>query len=358
MHESISFSVLDLEKQHEVAAKQMTDAGGRTSTDAGLKKGKLTPFGYSVAAVVLVSCLRSCIAFCNSRQQLIARYTGCFEKESSPFQPQYKINEESRMPENESERAVLSHVTGFPEPSQNGPAPYRILQTHRVPGGPPVRIQRVFHGVRDLDAAVSIITGGFAPLRKIDGGWYGARFYFTPDLDYALKYARSFPLDNEHPLPKCLSHLSVTPGRYRVVLASDVMYASPMPVLNMEFYGQPLAPGHDAHVAVVKMPSESNEEAVPLDPRDWSSTRTAAEVVIDCSSCVKVRSILLFKVDEGTSSSSSSSSSNSSSSSSPASVACSSSNSQGLSSDGGACVEGDASGDAEGQPRTQRAQQL
>ena len=175
----------------------------------------------------------------------------------------------------------------------------------RPDADPRVRIQRVFHGVPSLAVAHAILCGDFAALQKNDRGFYGAGFYFTPDLDYALKYAGP-SLFEAGGVPNGFRGLGLTAGKkYKAVLACDVQYGNPYPVLDAaEFRGKPFAPGHDANVAVVQPPIDDLAESKPFDSsHEWAATgdavprRALAEIVINDPSCVTVRAILVFEAD-------------------------------------------------------------
>ena len=179
-----------------------------------------------------------------------------------------------------------------------------------------VRIQRVFHGVRSLAMAHAILCGDFAALQTTDVGFFGSGLYFSPDLDYVLKYATSCGADTA---PAPFGGLKLEGGKsYRVVLACDVQYGNPYPVLCVSEFtvrkpaansndetweSLPFAAGHDAHVAVVKYPQDPNlADARPFgSSAEWAAaearmtTRPLAEIAINDPSCVTVRAVLIFE---------------------------------------------------------------
>ena len=148
----------------------------------------------------------------------------------------------------------------------------------------------------------AILCGDFAQLKTTDVGFFGSGLYFSPDLDFVLKFATPCGADKA---PAPFGGLKLRDDkRYRVVLACDVQYGNPYPVLDAaEFNGQPFAAGHDAHVAVVKYPQDPNlADAQPFgSSAEWAAaearmtTRPLAEIAINDPSCVTVRAVLIFE---------------------------------------------------------------
>jgi len=108
----------------------------------------------------------------------------------------------------------------------------------------------------DLKAALEICKSGFANLSLRNDGWFGNGVYFTPDLDCAKAYASESGL----------------------VLVCNILLFQPYPVIEnfrigpkfAGFYGQPIVPGCDAHVAVVKhFDSLHAGDTIPLPPSEW-----------------------------------------------------------------------------------------
>ena len=220
-----------------------------------------------------------------------------------PFAPKYEhdpSNDGQAL--DEEEAAVLERVT---LPASTA---VRFLDPGLVgaDADPRIRIQRVFHGVPSLAVAHSILRGDFAALQKIDTGYYGAGLYFTPDLDYALKYARAkfLRLNELKSDADAFSGLGLDADQtYRVVLACDVQYGNPFPTTSTAFADRPLVSGHDAHVAVVKYPLQADlGDAKPFESHvEWAAAdcdtngRPLIEVVINEPSCVLVRALLIFE---------------------------------------------------------------
>ena len=298
--ESVCVASLDLAKQAmvDVAVRLVQEAGGRTGAEAS---DALVLFGHRVAGVAIVHCKQKASSFYGMQCRNEARYRGSVTSDAHPFKPQYSVDTGTGAPVDAEERAILCRVTGFPvtqDAAVMGTHPYRVLDAAMAGGDPHIRVQRVFHGARDLKTAVSILASDFASLRKTDAGWYGAGLYFTPDLDYALQYTGRFgATGGSGSVPTEVQHMKLQAGKeYRAVLVCDVMYANPMPVLdNSTYHGMPLASGHDSHVAVVDFSSDGIGDATPLNRSQWSSKRTAAEIVVEDPSCVLVRGILILE---------------------------------------------------------------
>lgn len=71
----------------------------------------------------------------------------------------------------------------------------RVISEIRGPGGVmanavDVCSMMVYHGVPSLAVAMRIAQHGMMNLSTTDAGYYGRGFYFTTDLNYALRYAR------------------------------------------------------------------------------------------------------------------------------------------------------------------------
>eukprot|EP00043_Microstomoeca_roanoka_P009710 m.92479 g.92479 ORF g.92479 m.92479 type:complete len:1086 (-) comp14669_c0_seq2:328-3585(-) len=254
----------------------------------------VAPFVRPLVAAAIAICPVKNVAFHGCMQRNITRYRGKDSSPWHPFKPKYDLCDAEQ-------KAVLDWVT-----HHSGPlgSPYRMLDENLVAQDPPIRIQRVFHGVKSYAAVIGILGGDFAQLQSTDAGWYGAGFYFTPDLDYALAYAYQDPADPAEPIPSELEGLNLVYGRkYRLVLVCDVQYGNPYPVLQRmpgtSGDGAPLKGGHDAHVAVVNFTSGHINDALPFDScKEWrqATNKPVAEIVVNDPSCVLLRGVLVFEV--------------------------------------------------------------
>ncbi|EGD79264.1 TKL protein kinase [Salpingoeca rosetta] len=269
-----------------IVKQMITEAGGCSGDEA--TAAPLQPFGKTVAGVAVVQCSQKNAAFNGAVHRNQTRYLGHTSSANHPFHPKYKIDTATGVPTDAEEAAVLARVTLHPA----GASPYKVLDQTMMQPDVRLRLQRVFHGVPSFAVAMSILGGDFAQLQKTDNGWYGAGFYFTPDLDYALEYS-----DACRDVPAELKKMKLPAGKqFRVVLVCDVQYGNPYPVRDAAtFNGKPLVGAHDAHVAVVDFSTGSVVDAKPIKSSQWASKRTAAEVVINDPSCVLVRGILVFE---------------------------------------------------------------
>ncbi|EGD77514.1 hypothetical protein PTSG_08612 [Salpingoeca rosetta] len=273
-------------------------AGGRTA-----EQNPREPFGRTLCRVAITWCDQKLVAFNGALHRNTTRYRGHLTSASHPFAPKYDHDTTTGQATVAEERAVLERVTRV--------GVYSMLDPSLLPKDPPLRIQRVFHGVGSFDAVLGILGGDFAQLQKTDKGWYGAGFYFTPDLDYACAYAQPCTVSADHDnVPPDLHCLNLEPGKsYRIVLACDVMYGNPYPVKQTSvhpmlqaipvqqlptprwrsFIGLPLVAGHDAHVAVVDFTSGKVKAALPFETHSqWTQGDNvpAAEIVVTDPSCV------------------------------------------------------------------------
>ncbi|EGD80430.1 TKL protein kinase [Salpingoeca rosetta] len=273
------------QKQAAIAAQMITEAGGRSSHEA--TANPLHLFGTTLVGVAVVQCSQKNAAFNGAVHRNLDRYRGHMSSANHPFHPKYQMDQTTSAPAHPEEAAVLARVTLHPA----GASPYKVLDQTMMQPDVRLRLQRVFHGVPSFAVAMSILGGDFAQLQNLDAGWYGAGFYFTPDLDYALRYTRRCK-----DVPPELRKMKLPAGKqFRVVLVCDVQYGNPYPVLGTSFNGKALVGGHDAHVAVVNFNSGNIGDAKPIKSSKWASKRTAAEIVINDPSCVLVRGILVFK---------------------------------------------------------------
>eukprot|EP00043_Microstomoeca_roanoka_P014944 m.148931 g.148931 ORF g.148931 m.148931 type:complete len:838 (-) comp16148_c0_seq1:682-3195(-) len=286
---SVLLARLDLGLNANVTLLQQLvgEAGGRTAREV-----VTCPFGRDLAAAMLAESPITQLQFQASLERNIARFAGNLRRwKHHAFRPMYSMKGQSM--ENPDERKILEYVTLHPSSKAS---PYRVLDKSLLQQDPPIRVQRVFHGVKSFDAAEGILSGGFAHLQTTDAGAIGAGCYFTPDLDYALGYAGG--CYGGPKLPHSFRCLKLKPTiKYRIVLVCDIQYGNPYPVLNAaSCRGKPLKSGHDAHVAVVDFSCSNASQAKPLTClRQWKSTRKAAEIVLNDPSCVLVRGVLIFR---------------------------------------------------------------
>ena len=300
---SVHVAALDMGSggHRRVVQQLLSEAGGET--EGQVTSSPMSPFGKQVAGAAVVHCEQKNAAFNGALQRNEARLKGHMTSTAGdhPFAPKYEhdpSNDGQAL--DEEEAAVLERVT---LPASTA---VRFLDPGLVgaDADPRIRIQRVFHGVPSLDVAHAILCGDFAALQTTDAGYFGSGLYFTPDLDYALRYADPSLLEVTS-LPEAFGGVGLRVGhRYQVVLACDVQYGNPYPVLDAdECNGQPFTPGHDAHVAVVRSPR--GEELTAVKPfassEEWAeaegdvTTRPLAEIAINDPSCVTVRAVLVFE---------------------------------------------------------------
>ncbi|EGD81980.1 hypothetical protein PTSG_11903 [Salpingoeca rosetta] len=294
---------LNIHRHASIINDLVAEAGGHVAAASDVLK--------QLAAVAITWNPQSLSAFMNTIEATRGRYRGNLTDPRHKFAPRYlhDVHQNGRAID-EEERAVLARVTANTY--------YNVLDPGLLDQDPPVRLQRVFHGVMSFEAVVGILAGDFVQLKSTDDGWYGAGIYFTPDIEYALAFTE---VCRGHNVPNDLSVLNLNPNAsYRVVLACDVVYGNPYPVLNGKCKGQPLKIGHDAHVAVVDFSSGDFRKAGPFaSHRLWriASKPPVAEIVVANGVSSRVRAVLVFEAsasgsatqDRGAPASSSSSSS-------------------------------------------------
>jgi hypothetical protein len=146
-----------------------------------------------------------------------------------------------------------------------------------------------FHGPKreHLD---SICSTGLVATRDMDAGDFGSGCYSTLNIEYAVKYAHGvFDGDAKRRPPS-------SDGRYPVIMfAASVSVAYPVtrevdyaPDSNQSnFFGRPLKPGFDCHVACVNR--STNFQAVDRDECQYM------EVVIDQQSQMLPVAVLWFE---------------------------------------------------------------
>eukprot|EP00043_Microstomoeca_roanoka_P019235 m.214051 g.214051 ORF g.214051 m.214051 type:complete len:989 (-) comp16961_c0_seq17:507-3473(-) len=283
---SIKTATLNVKDDEDVALLQqmMAEAGScptvQNIADTATK---------SLAAGLVVQSEAKDASFNGCIQRCQIRFCGHLASDTHPFFPTYNVDSNGQAT-NPEELAVLQHVAL----AAGHKSPYRVLDPSLLTDHS-VRVQRVFHGVASSASVIGILAGDFAHLQKVDCGWYGAGLYFTPDLNYAMAYAHACKPEQDH-LDMLMLDLDET-KKYRFVLACDVVYGNPKPILAVEdFAGMPLAPGHDAHVAVVNFTTGSIKKATPFSSfKAWRGKRTVAEIAVSDPSCVLVRAVLIFK---------------------------------------------------------------
>eukprot|EP00039_Didymoeca_costata_P031556 m.35284 g.35284 ORF g.35284 m.35284 type:complete len:654 (+) comp8864_c0_seq3:1002-2963(+) len=144
----------------------------------------------------------------------------------------------------------------------------RTIYPSRVAGSlqesPPYQSIIVYHGMfGDLTEAKHICKTGFRDLGLRNDGWYGKGVYFTPDLAYALAYARSKLQERPSENGKVL------------VIACEMAVFNPYPVSD-EFVmrGKPIPGQADVNIAVVQHADDlSQTSTVPIDPSRWKTDR-------------------------------------------------------------------------------------
>ncbi|EGD76964.1 serine/threonine protein kinase [Salpingoeca rosetta] len=289
---SVSCAVLDLydDTNFQLIQQLLDEAGGRTSREKAEH-----PFGRHVAGAAIVHSDVKNTAFNGVIQRDQARFKGNTTTAHHVFRPKYQLDQNGH-PKNKEMKHVLGYVCKLGGMSN---FKYHLLNQDQSN----VRIQRVFHGVPSLEAAVGILGGEFAQLQTTDQGWYGSGFYFTPDLEYALAYARPCPGSK---VPKELHGLKLDgKGTFNVVLVCDVVYGNPYPVIDLQHVGKTLVAGHDAHVVVTDFTKQDVQQAKPFRSHsDWTkkqkvggkkvSARPVSEIVVNTPDAVLVRAILIF----------------------------------------------------------------
>ncbi|EGD72716.1 serine/threonine protein kinase [Salpingoeca rosetta] len=293
---SVQIAPLNLASHTKLIKTLLCQAGGRTAAETD----PLIPFGYNVHAAAITWCDQKLAAFNGAIDGSKARYRNHLADITHTFSPKYGRHGPEFTRE---EDYVVARVTRQSH--------YDLLDTSLMTRDPQIRLQRVFHGVKNFGAAIDILGGDFARLtdtalatfitkqRFVPADWYGAGFYFTPDLDYALAYTRpcTYSSSKHHDL-KCMNLRS---GKeYRVVLVCDIQYANPYPVLGVNLSGLPLRAGHDAHVAVVDFTSGDIDDGKPFGTfKQWDEPGhiPVAEIAIDDPACVLVRAILVFDAE-------------------------------------------------------------
>eukprot|EP00039_Didymoeca_costata_P021850 m.3116 g.3116 ORF g.3116 m.3116 type:complete len:505 (-) comp2676_c0_seq1:160-1674(-) len=140
------------------------------------------------------------------------------------------------------------------------------------PGSTPYRSLLVYHGFTGtLAEAKHVCKTGFRVVNNRNDGWFGNGVYFTPDLDYALSYAR---------------HTDNT--QHAIVIACHMALFNPYPVCDLSMKGKPIKARADAHIAVVRHANTiSGNSTVPIPPSQWkcpknpNGTPVSMEIVID-----------------------------------------------------------------------------
>jgi hypothetical protein len=171
----------------------------------------------------------------------------------------------------------------------------------RAPGTHPLSVNTFysFHGTRPEDVS-SICENGVIATRTMDEGYFGAGFYSTLNIEYALRYSYGEFDHHEH-------HRRTTQeGRYPVIMfASCVSLAYPITSahdysgaqsttqgrgtqqLQCDWHGKPLRTGFDCHVACVS--EAGGYHAVDAHEADY------VEVVIEQESQMLPIAVMWFR---------------------------------------------------------------
>lgn len=115
----------------------------------------------------------------------------------------------------------------------------------------------LFHGTKTLEAALSILVHGIRyQLMKTDGGYFGAGYYFTPNLRLAQRYARP---DGLGFVVMCAVR---TGNVYPVVEHPDRRKPKALGQAGPPLRKQPTVRGFDTHVIWVQDPDPVSAEVV------------------------------------------------------------------------------------------------
>jgi hypothetical protein len=156
----------------------------------------------------------------------------------------------------------------------------------REPGTDPRAVNTFysFHGT-STDAVEDICSNGLVAVRNTDAGFFGSGCYSTLNIEYALGYASGdlAGYRKPGPYPVIMFACSVAMA-YPVTRAVDYL-----PAGNglSDYFGKPLRPGFDCHVACVN--AASDYQAVNRDQCGY------VEVVIDQESQMLPVAVLWFQ---------------------------------------------------------------
>eukprot|EP00043_Microstomoeca_roanoka_P028947 m.20206 g.20206 ORF g.20206 m.20206 type:complete len:1173 (+) comp8834_c0_seq1:418-3936(+) len=284
---------ISCEDGQHVTEKLLREAGGRTAQEPFEN-----PFAHRIAGLVLVHNVAKDISFAGYIQRRLVLGDSWT---TASIQPQAtKIDSGCKSGDAKLDLAgkkVLAYVSmqGQLSPADIGGAasPYRVLNEELL-AQRGVRVQRVFRGIRSLEAVDEILQGRFSVLELQESTWFGRGLYFTPDLDYAL--TQTCPCRaNTSAIRLDTLNLSSS-SRYRVVLVCDLVYGCPAPVTKSGERSPNC--GNDAHVAVLELGQDEQFSPdirlteVPEALRDGKTV--VAEIVVGDPSSVIVRAVLLF----------------------------------------------------------------
>jgi hypothetical protein len=162
----------------------------------------------------------------------------------------------------------------------------RELFQERKPGTDPRAVNTFysFHGT-SADRVEQICRTGLVAVRETDAGYFGSGCYSTLNIEYALGYASGdiSGARKAGPYPIIMFACSVGVA-YPVTPGVDY---SPAGKGRSDYFGKPLKPGFDCHVACVN--DDSGYQAVNRDSCEY------VEVVIDQESQMLPVAVLWFE---------------------------------------------------------------
>lgn len=128
-----------------------------------------------------------------------------------------------------------------------------------------------WHGC-NFETAQKIAQSGFAELRKVDGGWFGAGIYLTPEAQYAFMYAQSAvsDLSDTKNAPCIVGSWVVTGSCYPITRENDygagtISRFHPMhPFHNSTSLDKALEKGFDAHFASISPDDDYQSSLNPI----------------------------------------------------------------------------------------------
>jgi hypothetical protein len=177
--------------------------------------------------------------------------------------------------------AVLDALRGVFQPKVDGP------------GSKSPNTFYTFHGPR-REHLESVCLNGIVAVRSMDAGYFGSGCYSTLNIEYALKYAvgeydsgtqRPAPADNLYPVIM----FAATAGM-AYPITQDMDYKPPNTAPTSEYFGRPLKPGYDCHVACVSY-DVSDGQAVNREDCQY------VEVVVDQEAQMLAIAVLWFEIE-------------------------------------------------------------
>eukprot|EP00039_Didymoeca_costata_P014896 m.246017 g.246017 ORF g.246017 m.246017 type:complete len:1131 (+) comp16112_c0_seq1:109-3501(+) len=158
-----------------------------------------------------------------------------------------------------------------------------IAKTIKDPN-PGYQVLTVYHGLAngDLGLAKQICSTGFGTFAQRNSGWFGSGVYFTPDLDYAVAFAKTAKKAKTEP----------------IVIVCNILVFQPYPLTSI-VVGCPVRAKSDCHVAVVRHADDlTNTPTTPLPPDEWEDyeggTKMSTEICMVDLQHVLPRAILRF----------------------------------------------------------------